>query len=144
MAQTPANQTAHGTDLGTAERLVHIAQIREGDESKVRQLVQERFPAQAFEQTGVQSVTMFVGSTYLISEYEFTTEYTPTFTTLRSDPTINGFIEQLGRLLDDEPMPVPDAPAMQFLASQALRWQRGHGTEHTPRVRPKSASTDRV
>ena len=128
----------------TMQRLVHIARIQSGSEANVRRLVEERFPVSALAGTGIREATVFVGSTYVLTEYGFSGEYTPTFTAYRNDPTVNAFLEEIGRLLDDEPAPLPDAPAMQFLASQALHWDSSRGVEYTPRVRPKEASRDRV
>ena len=127
------------------QRLVHIAHIRSGSEGDLRRLVEDRFPVSALAGTGIQEVTVFIGSTYLLSEYAFSGEYTPTFAGFRNNPTINAYLEEIGRLLDDEPAPLPDAPAMQFIASQALHWDSRSGrVTYTPRMRPKEASTDRV
>ena len=128
----------------TMQRIVHIARIRDGNEADLRRLVENRFPASAVAGTAIREITTFIGSTYMLTEYGFTGEYTPTFAAFRGNPVINRFLEEAGRLLDDEPAPLPDAPAMQFLASQALRWDREHGVQGTPHVRPKEASTDRV
>lgn len=126
------------------QRIVHIARIREGSEGNLRQMVEQRFPVDALSGTNIQELTVFVGSTYLLTEWAFTGEYTPTFTAIRNDSTINAFMEELGRHLDDEPVPLPDAPAMQFLASQALHWDQSGGREGTPHMRPKEASSDRI
>ena len=124
-------------------RLVHIARIREGSEGDLRRMVSERFPVDELANAGIDDVKVFIGSTYLLTEYAFSGEYTPTFTALRNNGSVNGFMEELGRMLDDEPLPLPDAPAMQFLASQALAWSKDGTREGTPHVRSKDASSDR-
>ena len=139
----PGGQSS-GASGEALERLVHIARIRSGSEGDLRRLVTERFPHGALDGTGIQEVTVYVGSTYLLTEYGFTGEYTPVFTAFRNNPVVNAFLEEIGQLLDDEPAPLPDAPAMQVLASQALHWKISQDVEFTPRVRSKEQSADRV
>ena len=128
----------------TMERIVHIARIRVGNEADLRRLVRDRFPVSALAESGIQEFTIFIGSTYLLTEYGFTGEYTPVFTAFRNNPVVNAFLEEIGQLLDDEPAPLPDAPAMQVLASQAFHWKISQDVEFTPRVRSKEQSADRV
>ncbi len=137
--------TTEGTgQLQATERIVHIARIRDGNEADVRRMVQDRFPHVELEGMGISGVTVFIGSTYMVTEWLYTGEYTPTFSALRNNGTVTAFLEEIGRMLDDQPAPLPDAPAMQFLASQAFHWRAGQAPEGTPRVRPKEASSDRV
>ena len=142
-AQRLARGSSNGTDAQSVERIVHIARIRSGSEGDLRRLVTERFPTEELAAAGIRKASVFIGSTYLLTEYAFDGEYTPTFTALRGNPRVNAFLEEIGAHLDDEPAPLPDAPAMQMLASQALHWERDGQTAYTPRVRPKEASRDR-
>lgn len=124
-------------------RLVHIARIRTGSEADLRRMVSERFPADEVGNAGIDDVKVFIGSTYLLTEYAFSGEYTPIFTALQKNQTVSGFMDELGRMLDDEPLPRPDATAAQTLASQALAWSKDGTREGTPHVRSKDGSSDR-
>jgi hypothetical protein len=123
--------------------MVHIARIRAGSEAELRRLATEPVPTEALAAAGIEELTLFVGSAYAVTAYAFRGEYTPTFTALRRNPDVGAFLEALGSHLDDEPAPVPDIPAQQTLASQALHWDTASGVSTTPVVRPKAASTDR-
>lgn len=129
------------TDGGPITRLVHIARIRSGSESELRRMVQDRFPASALGEIGMAEVAIYIGSSYMLTEYGFSGEFTPTFNALRAHPQLKMFLEEAGRLLDDEPAPLPDAPAAQYLASQALHWNEGGALEFSPRVRSKDGSS---
>jgi hypothetical protein len=128
----PAQQT---------ERIVHIARIRAGNEGEVRRLVNQRFPVSAMAVPGLQGLSSFVGSAYVLTEYAFTGEFTPVFTAFRNQPAVASYLQELGTLLDDEPAPEPNAPALQVLASQALHWNRTDGLTFTPHVRPREAAS---
>ncbi len=128
--QQPGRQT---------ERIVHIARIRAGNEGEVRRLVNGRFPVSAMAVPGLQALSSFVGSAYVLTEYAFTGNFASVFTAFRNQPAVATYLEELGKLLDDEPAPQPNAPAQQVLASQALHWNRTDGLTFTPHVRPRDA-----
>ncbi len=121
-------------------RIVHIARIRSGNEGEVRRLVNERFPVSAMAVPGLEELSSFVGSSYVLTEYAFTGDFTPVFTAFRQQPAVSSYLQELGKLLDDEPAPHPNAPAQQVLASQALHWNRTDGLSFTPHVRPRETA----
>ncbi len=123
------------------ERIVHIARIRAGNEGEVRRLVNERFPVSAMAVPGLHGLSSFVGSAYVLTEYAFTGEFTTVFSAFRNQPAVAAYLEALGKLLDDEPAPQPNASAQQVLASQALHWNRTDGLTFTPHVRPREATS---
>ena len=126
---------------GPVQRIVHIARIRSGNEASLRRLVEERFPVSAMAAPGLLELSTFVGSTYLLTEYAYSGEYTAVFNAYRNNPAVSTYLQELGELLDDEPAPQPDTPAQQFLATQALHWDRTEGLAFTPRVRPRDGGS---
>jgi hypothetical protein len=124
--------------------MVHIDRIRAGSEGELRRLAAKPVPAEALADAGIDELTLFVGSAYVVTAYTFRGEFTPTFTALRRNSAFATFLDSLGSHLDDEPAPRPDTPAEQTLASQALHWDGVAGVSTTPAMRPKAASTDRV
>jgi hypothetical protein len=123
-------------------RLMHIARIRQGSEGEVRRVLEERFPRSALDSTGIQEMTVFVGSGYLLTQYGFSGEFTPVFTAFRADPGVAAYLEAMGQLLDDQPAPMADEPGGQYVASQAAHWSPSGGLEFAPHLRSKEASSD--
>ena len=120
------------------ERLAHIARIQSGNEADVRGII-ERFPVLALSEPGIEELNAFVGSSYVILEYGFRGEFADVFRAFRANPAMTAYLNELGRLLDDEPAPLPDATGHQYLASQALHWDRDNGLTFTPHVRAKDS-----
>jgi len=130
----------NGASEGTTEHLVHIARVKTGSEGELRGLIESRFPETAVAAAGVSEMTIYLGSGFMLTEYAFDGAFNATFRALREHPEFKSFLDDLSRLVNDEPVPQPDHTATQNLASQAMRWDAADGVRFTSSSKPSPSS----
>ena len=110
------------------DRLLFVSRVRRpGGENDVRLVIENTFPAKAFERAGVVGFTVHMGGGYCIVEYGFESPFAPIFERLSADAEATRFLADLGELVDPAPRIDPGGTAHQPVAADVFLWRKDTG-----------------
>ena len=124
-------------------RILHIAQMQEGQEAELRGYIAQNWEGVDFAGAGLSDVNIFIGSGYCATLYEFDDDFKPVFGKLTESPGARRFFDGLSRYLIDFPQPLPEETASIPLAGDAFRWPQRPTTAEYRDVPGHTTTLDR-